>query len=74
MSDQLDRIEKKVDQITTVLGGSGMGDNGLIAQHRELKSDYYKTKSEVSKLKWFASLIATGVSALVTGIATFFKS
>jgi len=74
MSDQLDRIEQKVDQITTVLGGSGMGDKGLIDQHRELKTEYYKTKGEVSKLKWVATAIATFVSGLWAAIVSYFNS
>ena len=81
MSEQLDRIEEhletqgeQLNKLTNVLGGSGMGDKGLIKQMQELKVSHYETKAEVNKLKWFASLIATGVSATVTAIVTFFKS
>ena len=70
VQDQSDSIAK----ITTVLGGSGMGDKGLIEQMSDLKVSHYKSKQEVSKLKWFASLIAGGVSAIIAAITGWINS
>ena len=69
VQDQSEEIAK----ITIVLGGSGMGDKGLIEQMSELKNVTYKNKQEVSRLKWFASLIATGISTIIAGITAYFK-
>ena len=70
VQDQSEEIAK----ITIVLGGSGMGDKGLIEQMSELKNVTYKNKQEVSRLKWFAGLVAGGISAIITGAAAYFKS
>lgn len=70
VQDQSEELAK----ITIVLGGSGMGDKGLIEQMSELKHSHYNSKQEISRLKWFASLIATGISTIIAGVATFFKS
>ena len=69
VQDQSEELAK----ITIVLGGSGMGDKGLIEQMSELKNVTYKNKQEVSRLKWFASLIATGISTIIAGITAYFK-
>jgi len=81
MSDQLDRIEQSItDQsselakITTVLGGSGMGDKGLIEQMQDLKVSHYKTKSDVGRLKWIASGIATVIGGFWAAIITWWDS
>lgn len=88
MSTQLDRIEehlkcqgaqlnKAVSDIASVkqtLGGNeSTGQKGLYEDYRSLKSDYYKTKAEVSKLKLFVGLIATGISTAIAGITAYFK-
>lgn len=70
VQDQSEELAK----ITTVLGGSGMGDKGLIEQMSELKTSHYKTKSDVSKLKWIASAIATFVSGVWAAIMTWWNS
>ena len=71
------RIEEKQDglcaaisTIKQVLGGSGLGDTGLIEQMTALKGDYYKTKSEVKKLKWGAGLL---VAAVAGGASYLYK-
>ena len=63
-----------IAKITTVLGGSGMGDKGLIEQMSDLKTSHYKTKSDVGRLKWITSGIATGVSSIIGGAIAYFKS
>jgi len=84
----MDKIEGKIDKltdlvqdqseelakITTVLGGSGLGDKGLIEQMSELKTSHYKTKADVGKLKWIASGIATFVSAIWAAVVTWYNS
>ena len=81
MSEQLDRIEQSISdqsaelaKITTVLGGSGMGDKGLIEQMQELKVSHYETKADVSRLKWIASGIATVIGGAWAAIATWWNS
>lgn len=68
VQDQSDEIAK----ITTVLGGSGMGDKGLIEQMSSLSQSHYKSKQEISKLKWFASLIAGAISTVTAGLVSWF--
>lgn len=75
MSEQLDRIEKKVDQITMVLGGNEeLGQKGLLEDYREIKTMAYKTKSDVSKLKWTASGIATVIGGIWAAFVTWWNS
>lgn len=75
MSEQLDRIEKKVDQITMVLGGNEeLKQKGLMEDYRETKTMAYKTKADVSKLKWIASGIASVISAVWAAIVTWYNS
>jgi len=81
MSEQLDRIEQSISdqsaelaKITTVLGGSGMGDKGLIEQMSELRTSHYKTKSDVSRFKWIASGIATAIGGVWAAITALFDS
>lgn len=74
LTDLVKDQSEEIAKITIVLGGSGLGDKGLIEQMSELKESHYENKREVSKLKWLASLIAGGVSALIAGVAAFFKS
>lgn len=62
-----------IAKITTVLGGSGMGDKGLIEQMQDLKVSHYKTKADVGRLKWIAGGIASGVSSIIGGAIAYFK-
>ena len=89
MSDQLDRIEEHlkcqgaklntavadIASVKQTLGGNEQtGQPGLYEDHRNLKTSYYKTKSEVSKLKWIASGIATFISGVWAAIVTWINS
>jgi len=44
---KLDCVDDKVKQITTVIGGSGLGDKGLIEQFNEYKDSHHKLKRKV---------------------------
>ena len=75
MSDQLDRIEKNVDSIIQVLGGDkDLGQKGLLEDYREVKGHVFKTKEDVSKLKWIASGIATVISGIWAALITWWNS
>ena len=63
-----------IAKITTVLGGSGMGDKGLIEQMSDLTGSHYKTKSEVSRLKWIVTGIATGISTIWAGAVAWYNN
>jgi len=75
MSEQLDRIEKKVDSITQVLGGDqALGQKGLLEDYREVKGMAFKTKAEVSKLKWLVSGISTVIGGIYAAVVTWWNS
>lgn len=62
-SDKIDCLDDKIREIRTVLGGSSLGDTGLLDQFAALSDSYNKTKNDVSKLKWFAGLLGSALSA-----------
>lgn len=75
MSEQLDRIEKKVDQITMVLGGNEeLGQKGLLEDYREIKGHVFQTKADVSKLKWLVSGISTLIGGAWAALVTWYNS
>lgn len=75
MSEQLDRIEKKVDQITMVLGGNDeLDQKGLLSDHREVKRIAYENKEAVSRIKWIASGIATVIGGIWAAFVTWWNS
>ena len=75
MSDQLDRIESKVDSITQVLGGNQeLGQKGLLEDYREVKGIAYKNKEDISRFKWIVTGITTGVSAFIAWLTSLWNS
>ena len=65
INEKQDVLCGEIQSIKQVLGGSKLGDKGIIEQFADLKSDYYNTKSEVNRLKWFAGVItATTTTAI----------
>lgn len=81
-------VEKKIDTLTDIVratqqdvaaikqtlgGNTSLGQKGLSEDHGDLKKAYYKTKTEVGRLKWIASLIAGGISAVIAGVTAYFK-
>ena len=63
MSDQLDRMEKSLDKLHSVLAGDEFND-GLIKDHKTLKERFYETRQDVRKIK----IIGGVVSAIITGL------
>lgn len=46
-TQKLDCVDDKIKQITTVLGGSGLGEKGLIEQFNSYKDSHHKLKRKV---------------------------
>ena len=61
-------------EIQQVLGGSKLGDKGLIEQMQVLKTDHYKVKRQVDRQGWFAGGIAATVSVATASIIAWAKS
>lgn len=82
MSTQLDRIEAnqveqgiQINRITQVLGGDkGLGQKGLVTDYHETKTQVYKTKSEVGKLRLIVTGITIGINTIWTGILYLLSS
>lgn len=75
MSEQLDRIEKKVDSITQVLGGDrDLGQKGLLEDYREIKGQVFKNKAEIAKMKWTITGITTAIGTAWGGFITWINS
>ena len=62
IEDKQDSLCSAIQSIKQVLGGSTLGDKGLVEQMTTLKVDYYQTKSDVNKLKWMAGLLGTAIA------------
>ena len=64
-SEKLDCLDDKVKKMTVVLGGSGMGDKGLLEQYDELQKSHHKLKRNVRdkdiQNKTFTGLVGGGV-------------
>jgi len=75
MSEQLDRIEKNVDSIIQVLGGDkALGQKGLLEDYREIKGQVFKTKADVSKLKWIVTSVSTIIGGAWAALVTWYNS
>ena len=73
---KLDCLDGKVNSITHVLGGSGMGDRGLVEQMTELKKYTYKKTTEhakeISAFKIYVGIVSAGISAIFASIVSLF--
>lgn len=45
--EKLDCLDDKIKKMYVVLGGSGMGDKGLLEQYNELQDSHHKLKRNV---------------------------
>jgi len=59
---KLDKLQESVDKITEVLAGDDFGNDGLVTQHRTLKTEFYKLRDIVQQHK----VIFGGISLVLT--------
>jgi len=64
---KMDCMDEKVQKITTVLGGSGLGEKGLLEQYAELNESHHKLKRNVRDANVITRFSVWLVGALVAG-------
>lgn len=69
--DKVACIDDDVKKITVVIGGSGLGDKGIIEQMQNLKTSHYVLESNCKKIKTEINLIkkiGIGISTIITTV------
>jgi len=72
-SDKMDCIDDKCKRITTVLGGSGLGDKGIIEQFGEYKESHHKLKRNVRDQN-IVTRVLTGILGGIIATWEYVKS
>ncbi len=64
--DQLNEIQNDLRTIKELLAGDDFGNPGLVQQHHQLKGEFYKSKSDLQRIKWLGAI---GTSMLMFVVA-----
>tara|TARA_R110002020_G_scaffold220785_1_gene428725 strand:+ start:5975 stop:6250 length:276 start_codon:yes stop_codon:yes gene_type:complete len=72
-SKKIDLVDDKIKKINTVLGGSGLGDKGIISQFNEYKDSHHKLKRNVRDQN-IVTRVLTGVLGGMVAAWEFIKT
>lgn len=68
MHEQLDRVEKKVDEITSLLAGDSFGRSGMVAKQNRNSERLNKLEDAYKRVTWFG-----GIGTAFLGLLVIFK-
>lgn len=67
----LTEVRDDVKKITQVLAGDEFGNAGLVEDHKNLKTSFYKWRDEIKKIRVVGGVLAAIVSFFVALISIF---